>query len=296
MAFNAGGSVATGTLIDVPESSLAAIGTSTAAAAASGSGNNGAGGGAASLDLFKSDGNTDDETVFLEGELTGSGSVSGAPGVTSSAGGGGSAASGPGGAGDLNTLDEPIRDTIWRDVRAVGMKFKHVLYPKERKSLLREWDLWGPLILCTFMATILQSHVEEPAVASGPVDGGGDGGPEFAEVFVIVWAGALVVTLNTKLLGGNISFFQSVCVLGYCLLPLAISLLICRVVLMAGSTANMALFIVRCLASSAGLVWAVYAAMQFLGDCQPQPKRKALAAYPMGLFYFVIAWLVVSHS
>ena len=27
-----------------------------------------------------------------------------------------------------------------------------------------------------------------------------EGGPEFAEVFVIVWVGALVVTLNTKLL------------------------------------------------------------------------------------------------
>ena len=30
-----------------------------------------------------------------------------------------------------------------------------------------------------------------------------DGGPEFAEVFVIVWVGALIVTLNSKLLGGN---------------------------------------------------------------------------------------------
>lgn len=30
-----------------------------------------------------------------------------------------------------------------------------------------------------------------------------DGGPEFAEVFVIVWFGALIVTLNSKLLGGN---------------------------------------------------------------------------------------------
>ena len=30
-----------------------------------------------------------------------------------------------------------------------------------------------------------------------------DGGPQFAEVFVIFWAGAVVVTLNTKLLGGN---------------------------------------------------------------------------------------------
>lgn len=30
-----------------------------------------------------------------------------------------------------------------------------------------------------------------------------DGGPEFAQVFVIVWLGAAVVTLNTKLLGGT---------------------------------------------------------------------------------------------
>jgi hypothetical protein len=28
-------------------------------------------------------------------------------------------------------------------------------------------------------------------------------GPQFAEVFVIYWVGAMVVTLNIKLLGGN---------------------------------------------------------------------------------------------
>lgn len=54
-------------------------------------------------------------------------------------------------------------------------------------------DLWGPLILCTFMATILQ----------GSSEAGHDGGPEFAQVFVIVWIGAMIVTLNSKLLGGN---------------------------------------------------------------------------------------------
>jgi len=79
--------------------------------------------------------------------------------------------------------------------------------------------LWGPLILCTFMATVLQGH--DTNTSRGET---GDGGPEFAEVFVVVWLGAMVVTLNTKLLGGSISFFQSVCVLGYCLLPLSTSL------------------------------------------------------------------------
>lgn len=54
-------------------------------------------------------------------------------------------------------------------------------------------DLWGPLVLCTFMATILQGNSNSQY----------DGGPEFAEVFVLVWIGAMVVTLNSKLLGGN---------------------------------------------------------------------------------------------
>jgi protein YIPF6 len=37
----------------------------------------------------------------------------------------------------------------------------------------------------------------------------------FAAVFVVIWCGAAAVTLNAQLLGGNISFFQSVCILGY---------------------------------------------------------------------------------
>merc|ERR1719219_144261 len=115
----------------------------------------------------------------------------------------------------------------------------------------------GPLILCTFMATILQGHDTAPHE--------GDGGPEFAEVFVIVWVGAMIVTLNTKLLGGSISFFQSVCVLGYCLLPLVLSLISCRVVLLANQ--NTFLVIVRCIIVLTGFAWSTFASMQFLGDC-----------------------------
>merc|ERR1712071_636701 len=107
---------------------------------------------------------------------------------------------------EFNTLDEPIRQTIVRDLKAVGDKFIHVLYPRQTTNLLTEWDLWGPLILCTFMALLLQESYSAGNTSH-------DGGPEFAEVFVIVWVGAMVVTVNTKLLGGTISFFQSVCVL-----------------------------------------------------------------------------------
>lgn len=223
--------------------------------------------GAAKLTLY--DSNLGDDEPVLQGNISVAETTTNGPGAP-----------------NINTLDEPISETIRRDLRAVGSKFYHVLYPVEKKSLLREWDLWGPLILCTFMATVLQGHGTESGVD-------GDGGPEFAEVFVIVWAGSLIVTLNTKLLGGSISFFQSVCVLGYCLLPLALSLLVCRLILLFQSTT--VLLIVRAVVVLLGFVWSTYSSMKFLGDCA-QPQRRGLAAYPMFLFYFVIGWMVISHS
>ncbi|XP_072869702.1 protein YIPF6 isoform X3 [Chlorocebus sabaeus] len=125
---------------------------------------------------------------------------------------------------DSSTLNESVRNTIMRDLKAVGKKFMHVLYPRKSNTLLRDWDLWGPLILCVTLALMLQRD---------SVDSEKDGGPQFAEVFVIVWFGAVTITLNSKLLGGNISFFQSLCVLGYCILPLTVAMLICRLVLLA---------------------------------------------------------------
>jgi len=227
----------------------------------------------ARLDLY-TDSNTfgdNDNEPVLAGNITTSGTAGQSDGQ---------------GGREFNTLDEPISETIKRDLSAVGTKFAAVLWPQEKKSLLREWDLWGPLILCTIMATILQGHGDEDGDSH-------DGGPQFAEVFVIVWVGAMIVTLNTKLLGGSISFFQSVCVLGYCLLPLVLSLILCRVVLLANQ--NTALVIVRLIIVLAGFVWSTFASMQFLGDCNP-PPRKVLAVYPMFLFYLIVGWMVLFHT
>ena len=45
-------------------------------------------------------------------------------------------------------------------------------------------------------------------------------------VFLVMWGGSFVVTVNTKLLGGKISFFQCVCVLGYCIFPIVLGAVI----------------------------------------------------------------------
>jgi len=183
----------------------------------------------------------------------------------------------------FDTLDEPIRETILRDLKAVGLKFKHVIVPREKQSLLSDWDLWGPLILCTFMAFMLENNQIE------------DGGPAFAEFFALIWLGSIVVTMNIKLLGGNISFFQSACVIGYCLFPLASSLGLSKLILLIADSQITLVFIARTIAVLMSFLWSSYAAMQFLGDCQPA-RRKALAAYPLFLFYFVIAWMILSDT
>ena len=124
--------------------------------------------------------------------------------------------------GTTTTLDEPVSETILRDVRQVVSKLKIVLIPlgtDNHQSVLqklKEWDLWGPLIVCLLLSITLS--LTAPNSSSSVV---------FAAVFVIVWFGAALVTLNAQLLGGSLSFFQSICILGYCVFPLTLSSLVC---------------------------------------------------------------------
>ncbi|CAG8575775.1 6852_t:CDS:2, partial [Rhizophagus irregularis] len=85
-----------------------------------------------------------------------------------------------------DTLDEPVSVTILRDLRNVAIKLQQVLNPKGR-------DLWGPLILCLSLAIILSFN--------GPT---GQDISIFTGVFVIVWCGSAIVTINAKLLGGAV--------------------------------------------------------------------------------------------
>lgn len=46
-------------------------------------------------------------------------------------------------------------------------------------------------------------------------------------VFALVSVGAIILTVNVVLLGGTIGFFQSLCLLGYCLFPLDVAAIVC---------------------------------------------------------------------
>jgi len=188
---------------------------------------------------------------------------------------------------DSSTLDEPIKETFLRDAKAIGTKFKQIFLPTQSKQqLLRDWDLWGPLIICVVLALLMQGTDSTPSSDASY--------PEFADIFIIFWIGSIVVTVNSKLLGGHISFFQCVCVLGYCVLPLAIALILCRIILLAVPNWKVSIAI-RLISVVLGLGWATYASVIFLAASIP-PAKKALGLYPIFLFYTVIGWLILSTT
>ncbi|KAK6727877.1 hypothetical protein RB195_005508 [Necator americanus] len=179
---------------------------------------------------------------------------------------------------DLDTLDEPVWDTVKRDLRTIGLKFGHVIFPTpDRQQLLRDWDLWGPLFICVGLSLLLQHNHPDGSA------------PQFTQVFAITFFGSVVVTLNIKLLGGQISFFQSLCVIGYCLLPPLVAAVICSILL------HGKLFLLRLAISTVGFCWSTFAAMGFLAGCQPEKKR-FLVVYPIFLFYFVVSWMIMTNS
>lgn len=183
--------------------------------------------------------------------------------------------------GTATTLDEDIQTTILRDLKQVYAKLQVVLLPignnNENSVIekLREWDLWGPLLVCLLLSSTL--GLTAPSEVASSI---------FAAVFVIVWAGAAAVTINAQLLGGSISFFQSVCILGYCVFPLTLSALVCTIFGWMFTS-----IIVKLLVVGAGFVWSTRASVVFMQKVIGE-ERRALAVFPVFLFYTFIGWMI----
>lgn len=142
-----------------------------------------------------------------------------------------------------NTIDETVWETLRRDLFAVWAKLREVLYPRyllggsmfesegglrgaysnirgagltgTREELtglanravdaeallqsslspgLRDWDLWGPLIFCLLLSLLLSFSPRAQPEQKDII---------FSGIFAMIWLGEAVVTLQIRLLGGN---------------------------------------------------------------------------------------------
>jgi len=108
----------------------------------------------------------------------------------------------------------------------------------------------------------------------------------FEIVFIIVWFGGGVIAVNGQLLGGTITFFQSICLLGYCLFPLVLAAIINLLV------GKLVPFWVRLVYVGIAFIWATYSSIHFVKHMVPA-DRKELAMYPVCLFYLFLSWFIL---
>jgi len=186
-------------------------------------------------------------------------------------------------------LDEPVFVSVKRDLARIWSKMAVVLDPRplfrrasdaegekenqeKLRRELRDWDLWGPLLMCITLATV-QS-------ASAPTH---QASLVFASIFFLVWVGGASVTLNAQLLKTELSFFQSICLLGYCVFPLTFAALIVSFI---------GIFAVRAAVLCLALTWATRASSVFLASLT-RPERQGLVLYPLFLFYLVLSLMIL---
>lgn len=175
-----------------------------------------------------------------------------------------------------NTLTEPVWDTVKRDLSRIVSNLKLVVFPNPYREdpgkALRDWDLWGPFFFIVFLGLTLSwsASVKKSEV--------------FAVAFAVLAAGAVILTLNVLLLGGQIIFFQSLSLLGYCLFPLDVGALICLL------KDNV---ILKMIVVSVTLAWSSWAAYPFMSSAV-NPRRKALALYPVFLMYVSVGFLIIA--
>ena len=121
-----------------------------------------------------------------------------------------------------NSLNESIMTSLMRDLNRIYAKLKIVALPvssEAKNKELKQWDLWGPFIICLLLGTILCFTTKK------------NSGLVFSMIFIIMWIGAIIITMNSSLLGGKLTLMQCICLLGYCTFPLVLASFINRVIL-----------------------------------------------------------------
>lgn len=168
-----------------------------------------------------------------------------------------------------------------KDLSSICTKTRFALLPfsyEEKLAELRNWDLWGPLIFCILMTVFIafassQSQIDDI----------------FGVIYLLLFGGAVVIGVNSNLVGADSSVFMMMSILGYCLAPFVLAAL-----------ANL---MVRKYVGFMGIAgisgfcwfWAVKSASVFIAaSCRR--TRRWLALYPIMLYYMFFAIFIALND
>lgn len=217
-----------------------------------------------------------------------------------------------------DTLDEPIWQTLHRDLHSIGSRLLSVVWPASLSQLAKVQQ-HNLLILARDSGINVGidfqslSQDAEQGLSNTTLDDGeikkldwdlwgpliftltfsvilglmspsASSSQVFSGVFAISWMTLGVIAINIQLLGGTISFFNALSTTGYAMFPLLI-------------LAVVSIFVkwsfIRFLIYLVVVSWSVYAVTVNLKVHGVMPGRIFLAIYPVGLVYATLGWLCV---
>ena len=97
--------------------------------------------------------------------------------------------------GEYNTLNEPISTSLKREFFRIYNKTSYSILPRcfpSKNANLKQWDLWGPLFYTLLLSFFLSNSKDTEEMSK-----------TFVLVFVLMWVGGVVITINTILLGAH---------------------------------------------------------------------------------------------
>ncbi|GEQ70129.1 hypothetical protein JCM33374_g3805 [Metschnikowia sp. JCM 33374] len=224
-----------------------------------------------------------------------------------------------------DTLDEPVLDTLKRDLSQIGRRVAVVLWPAQLQELARSHQnllvelaeqngiRLPPSVANSARRVPTEDDDEEQvgdanaapqtvasldwdlwgplifslayAVTMGVAAPNTQTNVVFSGTFSFIWLFYLVVGLNIQLLGGTISFLSAISATGYSIFPIVVGAIF--------STLLLRWRFVRLIVMVLCALWSIYAASMSLKCSGVLPGRVLLAIYPVALMYAVLSWLVV---
>ncbi|KAL7719977.1 Protein YIPF [Entamoeba marina] len=186
------------------------------------------------------------------------------------------------------TLDEPVHVTLWRELKQVGIKLFHVvIFCTKTERVLKDWDLWGPMFICYALSLLLS--ISSMIRNNDTNDDQDISSYVFSIVFILFWLGSIVISLNTKFLGGKLSITQSICVIGYCVFPIFLGAVITTITTFIYDKSTLFIGIPVMVLCD---VWSCMASFGFLQSAI-KLSRRLLAVYPIVLFFTMLSWLTL---
>lgn len=167
-----------------------------------------------------------------------------------------------------NSIDESSANIVDKDPKED---------PEKLAQIIQDYELWGP-----FLFTILFCSL-------GSLIGGSSQESSFIVCVAIIFAGNIVLYLNSRLLQAKVSFLQLASVLGYSLFPFTVGALLC--LLLRHVLHFMFVWAIILLI----LVFASIVTRKLLTRVVAQSKV-SLVWYPILLYHFTLSFLIISTS